>query len=305
MEILSVTVPIFLFVLAGYAGRKKGLISQETKGFLSKLVYFLAMPALIIRSILSFDFINTFDLPLVAHNLLTTTIFCAGSFFAAFLLKDVRKRGSFNMSCFRSNQGYIGLPVVNGFFGVQAMSKTAVINGFDSPLVVLLSAMTLEFYRSKKKLELKVLLSFATNPLVLSAFLSLLLSYFKVGLLEISIIDEFLRIAGYMALPLALISIGASLRFSRIRNSLFPILTAAFTKLLLMPFAAYLLAFYVFGFTGEDLALAVILTATPTSVSSYIMAAEMGADEEFMATSIGLTTFASILTISLIRFLLN
>jgi predicted permease len=107
-----------------------------------------------------------------------------------------------------------------------------------------------------------------------------------------------------MAMPLALILIGASIRVSRIKGDLAPLITASLIKLLLMPVTAYLLARYAFHFTGENLGLSVILTATPTSVSSYIMAAEMDADEEFMATAIGLTTFASVFTISLIKFLL-
>lgn len=305
MEILAVTLPIFIFVAAGYLGRKKGLIGDETKNFLSKTVYYLAMPSLIIRSILSFDFTDTFRLDLVAHNLLVTSIFCVITFVAAFVIKDRRKRGSFNMSCFRSNQGYIGLPLVNGFYGTEAMSKTAVINGFDSPFVVLLSVLTLEIFRKNKDINKRKFIAFLTNPLVISAFGSLLLSYFKVPLLDIKVLDEFFKIAGYMALPLALLSIGASIRVSRIRDYLSIILTAASIKLLLMPFVAYILAVSVFKFTGEDLGLSVILTATPTSVSSYIMAVEMDADEELMAGSIGFTTFASVITISVIKFLLS
>ena len=305
MEILAVTLPIFIFVAAGYLGRKKGLIGDETKNFLSKTVYYLAMPSLIIRSILSFDFTDTFRLDLVAHNLLVTSIFCVITFVAAFVIKDRRKRGSFNMSCFRSNRGYIGLPLVNGFYGTEAMSKTAVINGFDSPFVVLLSVLTLEIFRKNKDINKRKFIAFLTNPLVISAFGSLLLSYFKVPLLDIKVLDEFFKIAGYMALPLALLSIGASIRVSRIRDYLSIILTAASIKLLLMPFVAYILAVSVFKFTGEDLGLSVILTATPTSVSSYIMAVEMDADEELMAGSIGFTTFASVITISVIKFLLS
>lgn len=311
MEVFAVTIPIFLFVLIGYLGRKKGFIKTEIKNFLSKLVYYFAMPCLIIRSILSYDITTTFKIDLVIHNILVTSILCVITFFAAFLIKDSRKRGSFNMSCFRSNQGYMGLPLINGFYGSQAMSKTAVINGVDSPIVVLLSVLTLEFYRKKRErgeAELKIirkLLPFFTNPLVLAAFGSLILSYFNVSLLKINILDEFLKIAGYMAMPLALISIGASLRISRIKEYIKLVLFASSVKLLLMPLIGFILAYYVFGFTGENLGLSVILTATPTSVSSYIMASELDADEEFMANSIGFSTFASVLTISLIKFLLN
>jgi len=315
VEIFAVTIPIFIFVIIGYIGRKRGIIGEETKNFLSKIVYYLAMPALIMRSILSFDFASTFKLKLVAHNLTVTIIVCIITFFTAFLIKDVRKRGAFNMSCFRSNQGYIGLPVVNGFYGEEAMSKTAVINGFDSPVVILLSALALEIFRGRNKKSessktvLKVISEkipgFLTNPFVLAAVVGFGLSYLKVPLLNIKMVDELLKITGYMALPLALISIGCSIKISHLKNNFKLVLVSAVIKLLAMPAIAFLLAHYVFKFTGTDLGLSVILTATPTSVSSYIMATEMDADDELMASSIGFTTFVSVVTISLIKYLLS
>ena len=317
MEILAITVPIFIFVAMGYILKQKNIISVDTRTFLSKLVYYFAFPLLVFRSIVSFDFASTFRLNLVAHNITVTCIVFIITFAAAFLIRDRRKRGAFHMSCFRTNQGYMGLPVVNGFYGDAAMSRAAVVNGFDSPVVIILSVLALEVFRGKNPVNGtpgskspvgiigEKLKAFVANPFILSSVLGLALSYFKVQVLKIGIVDQFLSIAGGMALPLALISIGCSIEAVHLKKNIRLVLQAASVKLLAMPAIAFVLAWFVFNFRGVDLGMSVILTAMPSSVSSYVMALEMGADEELSAAIIGITTLGSVVTISLIQYLLK
>lgn len=315
MEILSVTVPILLLVMAGYLLKVKGRISDDTRTFLSKLVYYFAFPAMTFRSIVSFDFAGTFRIKLVACNLLVTGSISVVTFLLAFLIRERRKRGSFHMGCFRSNQGYMGLPLIQGFYGQQAMSRAAVVNGFDSLLVILLSVFALEIFRGGKPegkpasgtlgILGKKLAAFAVNPFIVSSVLGLLFSYFNIPVLKIGILDELLKMAGGMALPLALVSIGCSVEIRHLKENLKLIMEVGFIKLILMPVTAFVLAWTAFGFRGVDLGMSVILLATPSSVSSYVMACEMDADGELSAAIIGFTTFASVLTITVIQLLLK
>jgi len=316
MEILAITVPIFIFVAMGYILKQKNIITVDTRTFLSKLVYYFAFPLMVFRSIVSFDFASTFRLNLVAHNITVTCMVFIITFAAAFLIRDRRKRGAYHMSCFRTNQGYMGLPIVNGFYGDEAMSRAAVVNGFDSPVVIILSVLALEVFRGKSPANGisgskspggiigEKLKAFITNPFILSSVFGLALSYFKVPVLQIGIIDQFLSTAGGMALPLALISIGCSIEAVHLKKNIKLVLQAASVKLLAMPAIAFVLAWFVFNFRGVDLGMSVILTAMPSSVSSYVMALEMGADEELSAAIIGITTLVSVVTISLVQYLL-
>ncbi len=309
MAILSIIVPIFLLISAGFGLRRKGFITDDVKNFLSKFVFYAAFPALTFRSIASFDFRTTMDLPLVAANLSSTGIMFVLSFGAVMLLKARHKRGALHMGSFRSNQGYLGLPVVNGFYGAQAMSRAAVVNGFDSPLSVILSAVALETYGTRaggsrlKELGAK-LLGLVTNPIVLSSFLALLVAYLRIPVLSVGLVDQTLALLAGTSLPLALLSIGCSLEIGKLLANLRPVLAVAAAKLLALPAIAFVLSYFVFGLRGSDLAVNLVLTAMPTSVSSYIMACEMDTDEELMASIIGLTTFASVVTVSLLQWAL-
>ena len=309
MQILTVTLPIFLLIAAGYAMRRAKFITDDVRNFLSKFVFYAAFPALTFRSIVSFDFTATLDLPLVAANLSSTLVLFVLSFAAVMLLRDRHRRGALHMGSFRSNQGYLGLPVVSGFYGTEAMSRAAVVNGFDSPLSVILSVIALETYGtraggSKIRVFLLKLRGLATNPIVLSSFLGLAFSYFRIPVLSVGILDQLLALLAGTSLPLALLSIGCSLEIGKLLANLRPVLAVAAAKLLLLPAIAFVLSYFVFGLRGTDLSVNLILTAMPTSVSSYIMACEMDTDEELMASIIGLTTFASVVTVSLLQWAL-
>jgi len=91
MDVLSVIIPIFLFALIGYILGKTKLIDFGAKNFISKIVYYLALPALILRSILFFDFKNIFSFDLVAVNVLSTLTLFALVFPLAFLIKNKKK----------------------------------------------------------------------------------------------------------------------------------------------------------------------------------------------------------------------
>jgi predicted permease len=325
MQIIAITIPIFLFVAIGYFSKLKGLINDHTRNFLSKLTYYVTFPALTFRSIMSFDFASTFRLNLVACNFLVTITVFVLTFFLAFLIRNNFKRGAFNMSCYRSNQGYMGLPVVNGFYGEQAMSRAAVIGGFDVPTVIILSVLGLVFYKENRGISVvfttndhsakdrlfhimqsagRKFIDFFINPFILSAFFGLLLAYYKVPVLQLKVLDQFLLMASNISLPMALVLIGCSVDVKHLRNNKKLVLSTTFIKLLVMPVIAYLLAYFVFNMRGTDLGMSVILTAMPSAVSTYVMAAEMETDAELAATVIGFSTFISVITISVIQFAL-
>ncbi len=322
MEIISITIPIFIFVAAGYIAKRIGVIGDETKNFLSKLVYYFAFPALTFRSIVASDFASTFKFKLVLSNLLSTTAMFLLTFVLAFLIKNAYKRGAFNMGSFRNNQGYMGMPIVNGFYGESAMSKAAVINGFDSALVVILSVFALEVFRSSKKRAGEIqkvgriskpalqvfserFASFITNPFVLSAVLGIVFAYLNIPVLKFKFIDEVLKQIGTMALPMALLSIGCSIEVKHLRSNLKIVLVTSIFKLVAAPIVAFSLAYFAFGLRGTDLGISILLVAMPSSISSYVMACEMDTDEDLMATIIGVTTFVSVLSISITQYILQ
>ncbi len=314
MQLISTTVPLFCFLIGGFLVKRfLNLPTSVSNGF-NKLAYYVGMPAMIFRGISSFDFTDTFRLDMVAHNLTVTGILFTVVFGLAFAVKRKQTRGAFHLSVFRSNIGYIGLPVVEGFYGEEAMSRAAIINGFDSPYCVFLSIFSLSIFRilqggaknqNSGKLLLKKLLNFLYNPFLIATVLGLLASYFKVPVMQAPIVSDLIEMCASLALPLALISIGTSISLPAIKHSLGALGAVCAIRLVLAPIIGYLLGRFVFGFEGTELAFTSLLCGTPVSVSSYVLAVEMDADHEFSASAIGISTLLSLITLTVLQLILT
>ena len=133
MDFLNAMIPMAIFLAAGYILRKTGLAGEGAKNFLSKYLWYFAMPSLAFRSVASFDFNESFVPGLVLHNLATMVLVFLVSLGFMYMLKDSRMRGAAHMAVYRGNQGYIGMYAANGMFGALGLSKAAVS---QQPLII-------------------------------------------------------------------------------------------------------------------------------------------------------------------------
>jgi hypothetical protein len=105
---------------------------------------------------------------------------------------------------------------------------------------------------------------------------------------------------GQMALPLALLSIGASLTFSSLSGSnLRRSITAALFKSGLAPLAGVLIGGW-FGLKGPALMAPLLYLACPTAVMSYVMAKQMNGDGELACGIVVISVFTSLISFSVI-----
>jgi predicted permease len=140
-----------------------------------------------------------------------------------------------------------------------------------------------------------VLTGILANPVILSAMAGIVVALSEIRMPEI--IDRSLKILSGMALPLALLLIGASLSFDLIRHKFFPSLLSSFLKLFALP--AFGLALYsISGTETEDFLPGLILLAAPSATLVYVMALELKSDAEFAVANISLSTLLSALTYS-------
>jgi predicted permease len=134
------------------------------------------------------------------------------------------------------------------------------------------------------------------NPVILSAVAGI--GFSLTGLALPAVITRTLEIVSGMALPLALLLIGATLNFDLMKSQLKPVLPVAGIKLVLLPGIGAAL-YSLWGLTPEIYAPGLILLASPSATISYVMAVEMNGDADFAVTAISLSTLLSALTFSL------
>ncbi len=303
MQIVYTIVPIFMIIALGWAVREKGFIPPGFFAPANRLVYYLAIPAMIFRAISKASIGENFH----GNVLFLTLSAVAVSYGIAWLVCDLRhipsdRAGTFIQSAGHGNLGYIGLAVAFYFLGDAGLVKASLIAGFLMILQNILSVLALQFHASGGHSGtglsgVKGLISsLYRNPVIVSAMAGILVSVLHLPVPKV--FQKALDILSGMALPMALLLIGGSLSLGLMRKYLRPVVGAVFIKLVVLPLIGVLL-FRGFGISATQYLPALILLASPTATVTYVMAREMHGDPEFAVATISAGTLLSAVTFSL------
>ena len=151
-------------------------------------------------------------------------------------------------------------------------------------------------------LVLKIAKGIITNPLILFIMFGIVWSL--LGLPTGGIPDKTLSSITQLATPMGLLGMGATLDPKKVSGELKNALIATFLKLVglvavFLPIAAAL------GFRNEQLATILVMLGAPTTVSSYVMARNMGHEGTLTSNTVVLTTLLSAFTLTFWIWLLR
>ncbi len=299
MHIVSTIIPIFSIVIIGWFIRSRGFIPPEFLGPANRLVFYIAIPAMIFRAVSKASFKAQFNLTVLLITLSSVVAVFALSWIAGRMAKIGRKNlGTYIQSSIHGNLGYIGLAVVYYFMGQEGLVKAGIIGGFIMILQNFLAVVALVLFGKDVPFRENGLF-FAQkifgNPVILSAMAGIFFSVTEMPVPEV--IGRILDILGDLALPMALLVIGASLSFEVMRLSKFAVISTNLFKLMLLPCMGFVLyGFY--GISPSEYLPGLILLASPTATIAYIMAKEMSGDADFAVAAISSSTLISAVTFS-------
>lgn len=300
MNIISTIIPIFVIIILGWIARVCGFIRAEFIEPANRLVFYLAIPAMVFRSISKTSIHSQFDGMVIMLALLAI---CA-VFGIAWILGrnahlDRSQRGTFIQNSFHGNLGYIGLAVSFYYLGREGFVRASILAVFMMILQNLLGVIALQINSENnpsRQNRWAVALKVLANPIILSALAGILVSVTAVPVPLI--FGRCLDILSDLALPLALLIIGASLSFDMLRSRLTAVLSTAMMKLLLLPGIGYIL-YRICDVVPEAYLPGIILLASPTATVTYVMAKEMKGDSEFAVAAISLHTLLSAITFTM------
>lgn len=110
-------------------------------------------------------------------------------------------------------------------------------------------------------------------------------------------VDTGLGLLGELALPLALLGVGASLQLDAAALDPRGTGTVVALKVAVMPALAFGV-FSVLAASQVAVATAVVMFGMPSAVSTYVYATELGGDARFASVSVFATTVASLLLVA-------
>ena len=180
MEIISTIIPIFIIIFLGIFARHKGFISESFVHQANRLVYHIAIPAMIFSAIAKASLKTEVHLGVILITLASVCLIalCAWLTARTFGIPDA-SRGSFIHCSFHGNLGYIGLAVAYYYLGHPGFVRAAILAGFVMILQNVLAVAVLQFYsiNSKGRLNLtSTLAASMTNPVILSAMAGIFFS---------------------------------------------------------------------------------------------------------------------------------
>ena len=116
MNIITTIIPIFIIIIIGWLARWRGFIPPEFISPANRLVYYIAIPAMIFHSISKASLKTQFDAAVLAITLLSVLAVFAVAWSAGKINRVRRgQRGTFIQTAFHGNLGYIGLAVAYYF----------------------------------------------------------------------------------------------------------------------------------------------------------------------------------------------
>jgi predicted permease len=279
MKGVLIIAPLIMVVAVGVALRITGYLDGRDRDKLSWLLYWVILPSLLFRTTyLSASMEGQKNLIIVVYLSLLIVPLCAIALSFTVRHGDRRAHALSAMMSTRSNSIYLGMPVVSFALGDEGMAAVSVFLAILLPVYDVFSVLWGEALLSRKWAGWgikAIVLKIVKNPLVISSILGFFASGAEFDM-PAPLLDA-LKLIGDMASGLALIILGIGLEWSNSLEAFRLAWPDVVVKLLIHP-AGILGLFSVWPASGVLLKTAVIISAMPTAVYSFIVAGGMGLD---------------------------
>ena len=299
----SITGPIFVVLALGAYLNRIELINDNFVEIGTKLVFNITLPALLFLSISQTSISETASVSMVGFGLIATVlVYLLLELMARYLVPKREDRGVVVQGGFRSNLAIIGLAYCVNAYGDSGLITASLYLGLVTILYNILAVITLSRASNRAGGLPATVKNIVRNPLIISIVAALLFA--ALGWKLPSLVQHSGEYFAQLTLPLALLCTGASLNFKALRADFSGALISTACKLLLVPLLL-IAAGAAFGFRGVELGVLALMSSAPTAAASYVMVRAMGGNAVLAANIIVLTTVGSLLTTSLIMFLLR
>lgn len=295
---LNATVPVFLMMILGIVFRQIGWIDEVFAAKMNQFVFRVSLPAVLFIDLAGVDFVEAWNPKFVLFCFAVTFLCILVSALLSLLLKERTLRGEFIQGAYRSSAALLGIALIQSIYGTSGMAPLMIIGSV--PLYNIMAVVVLAFFQPGQSgidgvVLKKTLKGIVTNPIILGIAAGLLWSLLGIPIPKI--LNKTVSSIGATATPLGLMAMGATFNFRQALGKKKPVFAAAFLKLvgwcaLFLPLGVAL------GFRQEELVAILIMLGSATTVSSFVMARNMGHEGVLSSGVVMLTTLLSGFTIT-------
>ena len=290
---LNATIPIFLLMVLGVFFKKTGLFQENMINGINQFVFKVTLPVLLFGDLAKQDFAKAWNGKFVAFCFVVTLVSISLVALMSMALKDKSQRGEFIQGAYRSSAAVLGIAFITNIYGNSGMAPLMIIGSV--PLYNIMAVVVLSFTNPDQggmspALIKKTLKGIVTNPIILGILSGALWSVLRLPMPTI-LAKTVSNLSG-LTTPLGLMAMGASFQWSEAKSGMGPAFVASFMKLiglcmLFLPVAVLL------GFREAELIAILVMLGSSTTVSSYVMARNMGHSGVLSSSIVAITTLGS------------
>lgn len=304
IDIFESLLPVFLLILLGAALKKISLFPDEYWNGMERLGFYIFLPALLFVILSRMEVGESSAAPVAMASLIGVSVVST-----AILLVRFPVQTAFQLSPPGFSSVFQGVTRWNGFVALAIAQK---IGGGPSLLTVaiVMAAIIVPLniinlivvaWLSEKATSIRGrLFMLLTNPMIIGTLAGIVVAVSGIQIYQP--VFETVELLSRATLPLALILVGAALKFRLPSRAFAACIAATGIKLLVVPFLFVAFGYW-FGLRGSELVTLAICGGVPTAMNGYIVAKEMGGDAPLFAAISTLQTAAAFLTLPLVILL--
>jgi malate permease and related proteins len=285
---------LFACLAIGMASRKTGRAPENAHTALNAFVIHVSLPALTLLQIhriaLQPELLYSVAMPWM--------LFAIGAAFFWVVAKTMRlspsTTGALILSGGLANTSFVGLPMIETFYGRNGMAIGILINQLGTYLVLsTLGIAIASIYSAGANSAGDILKRVFTFPPLLALLLALALMNIEYP----EWLENVLRRLGDTLSPLALVSVGLQLRLDQLRGNKSPLALGLSFKLLLAPLLLAILYVGILRATGEVIRITLFEAAMGPQIGGAIVAIQHGLNPPLITLMVGVGITLSFLTL--------
>lgn len=287
-------IPLFVLMFVGLLIRRFRLLTDEETVRVNGMVFKTFFSVNLFYNVYTTNIRETLYPAFILFAVgALVTIYGLAFFLVCRSVPGPKQRGAMIQAVYRSNFVLMGIPLVGNIFGEENIAMTSMMIAIIVPIYNMLAVFTLETFRGGAFKLLHVLGSVLRNPMIVGAIVGLVFL-----LLGIKLPKPLLKPLGQMTAmtsPLALIIMGASFRFSSVRENPHYLAAVVLSRLVIVPAAVFAAAIYL-GFRGQEIVTLLAIFGTPCAVAGFSMAQIMDSDADLAGNCVVFTSALSCVT---------
>jgi malonate transporter len=300
VRIADLILPVFAVIVSGWIAGYTGYLSRTLSDVLIHFAYNIAMPALLIVTIAQepgHSLINWRFLLAFGGGSLLCFILVFG-IMSIHVSRSLASRTMHGMAASMTNTGFVALPVLQAIYGQRAVLPAAIATVFVAvvmfPAAVILLELGQRDARASRTTPMVTVKHIVLSPMVISTLIGMLWSVLDLRMP--GPVTAYFGILADALTPCALFAIGLGLSIDGLHANIGRASLLLAVKLIIMPLIVYGLSVSL-GLDPLYTIAAVICAAVPTAKTVYILAGEYRCEEMMVASTVSMTTLASVISL--------